>query len=96
MQLRPVAVFASAAMRARAPPRSWPAVQIDQAFRRLSWRLRRWFTGAAADNDPVVTLETPAPSPPSPRPARRGGWGPASTLLLVIGLAAVAWTLLIR
>jgi hypothetical protein len=50
----PRAFFAGAATHGKPP-----AVQLDQFLRRLSWRARRRFGRAAADNDPLVTVEAP-------------------------------------
>ena len=46
-------------------------MQIDQFLRRLTWRLRRRFR-RAADNDPIVSVEHPAPSVAKPPPPRIG------------------------
>jgi hypothetical protein len=47
-------------MRPTVDPRRSPVVQIDQFLRRAFWRVRRRLR-PSADNDPIVTIETPAP-----------------------------------
>ncbi|MDX2234608.1 MAG: hypothetical protein NW200_08925 [Hyphomonadaceae bacterium] len=64
-------------------------MQIDQTLRRLVWRARRRFI-RAADHDPVVTLETPAPTPPTPASGNPWGRRLRTALAFVATLATLA------